>query len=146
MANDELRGVGQVRLRGTRQLRRNLRKAGYDMTDVKDAHKEAADSVARRGAQKAPVGDSDKAGALRRSIRGSGSQTRSVIRGGNRRRGAAAVPYAPPIHWGWPKRNIKANPFLSEAAQETEPQWLNAFYKRMNEIVDKAGDVAAGGH
>ena len=32
--------------------------------------------------------------------------------------------YAPVIHYGWPKRHIKAQPFVMEAAIETRPEWM----------------------
>ena len=35
--------------------------------------------------------------------------------------GRATVPYAGAIHWGWPARNISAQPFLTDAAKQTEP-------------------------
>jgi hypothetical protein len=28
---------------------------------------------------------------------------------------------------GWPARNIAANPFITEAAQETQPLWTQAY-------------------
>jgi hypothetical protein len=51
--------------------------------------------------------------------------------------GRASVPYAGPIHWGWPARNISANPFLSNAAVESQPRWLTGYDSDLKKIVAK---------
>lgn len=107
-------GVFQVK--GGRQLRRTLREAGLDLSDLKDAHKRAADVARDRIASKAP----EKSGRLKATIRSAGTKTAGIVRLGNNTK----VPYAGPVHWGWAARNIPANPFASEGAQESEPQWL----------------------
>lgn len=119
-----------VRVEGAAQLRRTLRKAGQDLNDLHDAHKRAANVAAAGGKAKAPVGDT---GRLAGSVRGAGTKTAAIIRAG-----FAAVPYAPVIQWGWPAHNIASNPFLTEGAQDTEPQWFGiyreAFDKALNQV------------
>jgi hypothetical protein len=51
--------------------------------------------------------------------------------------GNAAVPYAGPIHWGWPARRITAQPFIQEAAVATQPAWENAYLEDMQRVVDR---------
>lgn len=102
-----------IEVRGAANLRRTLKKAGLDLEDLKEAHADAA-KVAERAARP-PV----RTGALAATVRSSGTKTAAIIRAGR-----AAVPYAGVIHWGWPKRGIPSRPFLSEAAQRTEPRWI----------------------
>jgi len=120
------RAAGTVKVEGGRQLRKTLKQAGDDLTDLRDAHREAASIASAAGGASAPR----QSGRLAGSVRGSGTKTASVIRAGR-----ASVPYAQPIHWGWPKRNIAANPWLSEAAQRTEPQWTAVFESAVDRII-----------
>jgi hypothetical protein len=55
--------------------------------------------------------------------------------------GRASVPYAPPIHWGWPARNIAAQPFVSQAAQATESQWLPVYLHDVQQALDRVKGV-----
>lgn len=114
-----------VTVDGARELRRQLKAAGDDLTDLKEANKAAAQIVELSSVALAPVAT----GALMQSIRSSGTKTAGVVRAGR-----ASLPYAGPIHWGWPKRNIKAQPFMLNAAHQTEPQWIEAY----TDLVDKA--------
>lgn len=102
-------------VRGARQLRATIKKANGDLTDLKAAHAAVAALVSKVAAARAPK----RTGRLAASVRGSGTNTTAFIRAGFK-----SVPYAGPIHWGWPARHIKAQPFLSEAATRTEGQWL----------------------
>lgn len=115
-----------VELDGLGDFRRTLRAAGDDLTDLKAANAEAAAVAAEGGRARVP----SLSGRLSSSIRTTGTKTTGVIRAGR-----AAIPYAAPIHWGWPKRNIAANPFLTEGAQATEPKWLPAYLERIETIL-----------
>ena len=130
-----------VKVDGARDLRRTLKKAGVDIrADLKKAHKSSADIVLSRARTLCPVAPvsmtSAVPGLLRDTLRGAGTQTAAIIRGGNNRKTAKGVPYAGPIHWGWHKRNIKPNPFLARAAAETESSWITKYTAHMNDIVD----------
>lgn len=48
--------------------------------------------------------------------------------------GRASVPYAGPIHYGWPAHGIEANPFVTDAAQATEPLWLPKYETDVNAV------------
>ena len=114
---------------GGRQLRSSLRKAGDDLSDLKTAHSQAATVAAIGARQRAPV----LTGALKATIRASGTKTAGIVRVGNNRK----VRYAKPIHWGWPSRHIAANRFASEGAQATEPTWLLIYERYIDTTVDK---------
>lgn len=115
-------------VRGGRQLRKTLRAAGDDLADLKDVHKQAATIAADRAASRAPR----RTGRLAATIRASGTKTAGIVRVGNNTR----VPYANPIHWGWKKRNITANPFASHGAQESEPTWVQLYQRYIDTTLD----------
>lgn len=122
-----------VQIEGMRSLRSTLRKAGDDLTELKGVNAAAAGIAAGRAQGWAPV----RSGALAASVRSSGTKTAGIVRTGNNRKSASGVPYAGPIHWGWPARNIKANPFLSYSAQATEPAWIKLYTDYLDKTVGK---------
>ncbi len=140
-------GQGTVRIEGARELRAALRKAGESLDDLKEAHRAAAEVVARYGSRFAPV----RSGNLMNSIRASATVTAGIVRAGwNYKRAASYippprpvkyVPYAGVIHWGAPTRHIKEQPFLSQAGQESEPIWLKHYYDTLEEALDTARAV-----
>lgn len=106
-----------VRVDGLRKLRRDLRQLPEGMADLKEANQRAGQVVVQ--AARPPVGKSRKLGQAGRASRAAGRV--SILWGG------ARVPYAGPIHWGWPARGIEAQPFVVDAAQRTEAIWLEAY-------------------
>lgn len=117
-----------IRVEGLNMLVRTMRKAGKDLDDLKDAHAKAGAIVANYAADIAPR----RSGKLAGSIRAAKQVRRARVQAGR-----ASVPYAAPIHWGWPRRGIEANPFLSHAAQATEPTWRPAYERAVQEALDK---------
>lgn len=113
---------------GLRQLRRQLTEAADDFADLKDANRRSAEIVADEASRRAPVAS----GKLRSDIRISATKKTGIVRAGRK-----AIPYAAPIHWGWPARGIRPNLFASKAAKATEPEWVAEYERRMNEIIDK---------
>lgn len=122
-----------VQVLGARQLRATLRAAGDDLTDLRDANRAAGDVVAGAGQSRAPR----VSGRLAASVRASGTKTAAIVRAGNNRSTASAVPYGNPIHWGWFKRGIRPNPFLSLAAQATEPVWRKPYETALDKAIQK---------
>ena len=122
-----------LKIEGGRQLRRTLREAGDDLTDLKDANAQAASIVSNRAKSWAPA----RTGRLQSSVRSSGTKTAGIVRAGNNRKSKNGVPYAAPIHWGWKSRNIKANPFLSYSAQATESTWIRLYEQLVNKTLSK---------
>lgn len=112
---------------GARELRRELRQAGRDVTQLRDrAHRPVAAFVAGAAQRDAP----SVSGALSRSGRPGATQTAAVIRFGGKR-----VPYAGPIHFGWPSRGIKPQPFATAAAQKTEGSWMGIYEAAIEKIL-----------
>lgn len=121
-------GTGEVRVEGLNTLVRTLNRAGEDVSELKDAHQRVAQIVADAASSRAPR----RTGALSSSVRGARQVRRARVSVGG-----ARVPYAAPIHWGWPARGIAANPFVSEAAQDTEARWTAQYREDVQNALDK---------
>lgn len=117
--------VGKVE--GLDRLVRTLNRAALDVSDLKDAHANAGRIVAADAVPRAP----HRSGKLAGTIRTTRQARRARIVAGR-----SNVPYAGPIHWGWQARHIKANPFISWAAQATEPQWTDGYRRDVQHALD----------
>jgi hypothetical protein len=116
----------RIEVVGARRLRATMKRAGIDLQELKTAHREAADIVVHN--TRAPA----VSGRLAATVRPGATKTMAIVRAGY-----ASVPYAGPIHWGWPRRNIRAQPFLSEAATSSEPTWLQAYEREIDDIINR---------
>ncbi len=112
---------------GARRLRASLKRAGVGVDDLKAAHAEVAKMVADRAARDAPV----RTGRLAASVRASGTAREALVRAGR-----APVPYAGPIHWGWPARGIAARPFIADAAEELRDSWEATYLRHVEQLLD----------
>ena len=115
------------KVEGLGTLLRTLKKAGLDIEELKDANAAAAEMVAAAAMASAPR----RTGLLGSSVRGS-----RKARGATVMAGRASVPYAGPIHWGWPARGIAANPFISDAATSTETRWVAIYQRDVQKALD----------
>lgn len=117
-----------LEVEGLKRLRKDLRAMGDDLSDLKDVNASVAQLVAARASARAPR----RSGRLAASVRGNRALSRATVLAGK-----AAVPYAGPVHWGWPSHGIAANPFMSEAAQETEPVWVELYRRGIEKATEK---------
>jgi hypothetical protein len=125
-----------LRVEGGRKLRGALKGADAALLDGLQAlHARIGLTVAPVGAAGAPR----RTGRLAGTVRSSGTKAGAFVRAGY-----ASVPYAGPVHWGWPDRGIAAQPFLSEAAQATEPSWSAEYLRELQNILDEAAGSADG--
>lgn len=116
---------------GLNNLARTMQAAGLALDDLKEAHARVAAVVVARATATAPWGP-DVGGHIKPSIRGAGQKGAAVIRVGR-----AAQPYPNPLHWGWPARHIKAQPFVWNAIADTQARWFDEYVTALNEIIDK---------
>jgi hypothetical protein len=114
-----------IRVEGLAPFIRAMREAQVDMDELKDATQRAGTIVLAAATGRAPR----RSGALAGSGRASRTARRAIVRFGS-----ARVPYAGPIHWGWPRRHIAAHPFAIDAARSTEPVWLAGFARELERI------------
>lgn len=119
----------EVRVEGLSSLRLAFVRAGGDLKEWKAVNKDAAGVVVPVARSGAP----NVSGRLARTVRAGATQKAGIIRVGNN----TNTPYAGPIHFGWPARNIKAQPFATDAAQSTEPAWLLVYERRVDQILNK---------
>jgi len=109
-------------------------------TQIRDAHKNAAEPVLEEALRLVPR----RSGKLAGSLRAAGT-----LSGGRVSAGLARVPYAGPIHFGWPTRPnrskgwrggpIRPNPFLYDALDARRQQVLDVYETRVNEWIRRAG-------
>jgi hypothetical protein len=115
-----------IKVSGGPKLRRTLKQAGVSLEDLKEVNIAVANMVAARSV--APY----RSGKLKSTVRPSRAVSRARIMVGKK-----AVPYAGPIHWGWRARGIKADPFVSKAAQDSEPLWVQMYVNGVNRVIAK---------
>src|SRR4051812_32251978 len=121
----------EVKVDGLRRLQRELKAAGESLDDLKDANAKAGRIVADEAGRRAPRGATGRLAGSGRASRAAG-RAQVVF-------GSAAVPYAGPIHWGWPARGIEAQPFATEAAEGTRGEWLDVYLDELQQIADNVG-------
>jgi hypothetical protein len=126
----------QLELVGYRQLKKELRQLGDEaVASLKQTNKEAADLVADTARPDIPV----RSGRLKGTLR-----TTGTMRGGVVRMGRKAVPYAGPVHFGWPNRPnaakgwrggpIRPNPFLYEAMDKRVGEVMAIYSKYLETL------------
>lgn len=113
-----------VQIKGLTRLRSTIKKAGADMADMKDANQQAERLVQLRATQIAPRRTGRLAGSLK------------TPRAVSRARVQSNLVYAGVIHWGWARRNIPAQPFLTEAATQTQDQWLDQYQRAVQKLAN----------
>ena len=120
---------GQLEIEGLRDLQKALRNLTDDSrNDMKETHRKAGQIVVDGAARLVPV----RTGALVASLRSAPTQ-----RQGRVRVGSAAVPYAGPIHFGWPARNIKPNPFIYEVLDSRRQEVYALYAERISQLINK---------
>lgn len=132
MADDDV----TLRIDGLAQFRRGLARIDTGLPDeLKAIHQAAADLILPTARAAAPVGRArhgHAAGLLRDSIRTGATRRSAVIKAGGRR-----VPYAGPIHWGWPRRSIRPQTFLVDAAARRAGDLTDLYERELQEFADR---------
>lgn len=123
-------GGPEIGIVGLRAFIKSLETAGVEVQDLKAAANRAGNIVVNEAKSQAPV----VSGRLAASIRQSKQKSGVVIRVGS-----AGVPYAGVIHFGWPHRNIRKNPFLYNASDAKRDEVIEAYTEELNRLVDKLG-------
>lgn len=115
---------------GVREIRKQLRQVKDKSLDdeLKAIHKGIAEEIIRHALPNVPV----DSGALKRSVRSSGTKASAIGRAGRK-----STPYAAPIHWGWRRRNIRSRPFLTDAAKKVERDITNRYELAISQMLDR---------
>jgi hypothetical protein len=120
-----------ITVSGVAQLRRTLKAAGVAMTDFTAVNKEVAGVVLPVAKADAPIGPPAH-GHIANTVRAGATRNQAIIRVGN-----AAHPYGPAIHWGWFRRHIKPNPWVTKAARDTESEWSEIYFAGLEKIIEQ---------
>jgi hypothetical protein len=118
------------RVEGLTQVVRALDQLGVEVEDLKGAFSTLATEGAQRAASHAPK----KSGRLAGDIRGNRAKSKAVVTAGR-----ASVPYAGPINYGWPARNIVGSGFMQKASDEMEPVAIQRLEDEINKQIRLKG-------
>lgn len=122
-----------IRVQGLDEIRRGLRRLNSELPkELTRIHKKAATVVADAARARAPR----RSGRLAGSIKPQAGQRYARVAAGRK-----AVPYAGPIHFGWPKRNIAPQPFLTDSVEAHAPRILDDYLRELTDLVAEAVDA-----
>ena len=109
-----------ISIQGVKEVTDSLSKLGRDLESNLELNKELSTTLSQKASALAPR----LTGALASSVVGNPSSEKAQILAGS-----AAVPYAGVIEYGWPDKNIQAQPYLRPAV-----------YNNIGFIVEKYND------
>lgn len=121
---------GGVRVTGLAEVVRELRSVGADLDDLKDVFA----GIAEKGARLASTFAPKRSGRLAASVRGNRAKNKAVVTAGR-----GSVPYAGPINYGWPRRNIRASGFMQQADEQLRDEAVRDLTRGIEDVIRKAG-------
>lgn len=116
----------KVDIEGQKELRKALKQVEGGISDLKGVNLAAAEVVATEARGLVPR----RTGRLESTIRAAGQAAAGVVRSGT-----AAVRYAGPIHFGWPKHNIAPQPFLYDALDARHDEVIEMYEERVQDLI-----------
>ena len=123
---------GEVKIEGLAKVRRQLKNLSSDVDyraqEFLPVNKTIADAVAGDSKNYVPI----LTGTLSGTIRALASKTSARVRAGSK-----AVPYAGPIHFGWPARFIRPQPFIYDAIDKRRGEIKDRYDKLVKDLIDK---------
>lgn len=126
-----------VQIEGANRLARAVKDIDDETAAMlKEAHIGGATLVLKAALPLVPT----RSGKLRDSLKAS-----ATLRSGRVKAGKKLVPYAGPIHFGWPRRHIRPNPFLYTALDRRREEVLDDFADRVQELADHIAEQASKG-
>lgn len=122
---------GRIEIDGLKETQKALKDMNHDLRfEMKETHKKAAEVIVEGAKRYVPV----NTGRLAASIRAAATMTSGKVRAGS-----AAVPYAGPVHFGWPARRIKPQPFIYDALDVRRQEVYRLYSERIFGLIDKHG-------
>jgi hypothetical protein len=119
---------GKLGITGLKEVVRDLRALSVDTREAMQAtHRRAGEIVALRAGTLVPV----RTGTLRETIASAPTKYQGRVRAGR----GQSVPYAGPIHFGWPARRIAPQPFIYDALDERRDEVVDLYTRRINELI-----------
>lgn len=127
-----------IQVDGMKELLAALREIDKAAMDMKDANQAAGQLIVDEAKMIVPK----RSGRLERTIRANRAAGAATVRAGT-----SGVPYAGPIHFGWPSRPnpakgwrggpIQPNPFLYDAVDHRRDEVVEAYEKYIDGILRK---------
>ena len=115
----------EISISGVKEVTDTLKKLGRDLESNIELNKELSTTLSQKASALAPK----LTGALASSVVGNPSAEKAQIMAGS-----AAVPYAGVIEYGWPDRNIDAQPYLNPAVNDN----MGYIIEKYNDSIQKA--------
>jgi hypothetical protein len=122
-----------IKIEGLSKVQRDLRKLSTDALDLNkteflETNKQVAEIIINETKKYVPV----LTGALAAAIRNASTKKSAKVRVGS-----VAVPYAGPIHFGWPARSIRPNPFIYEAIDSRRDEVRDRYENLVEKLITK---------
>lgn len=117
----------EVEVTGLTSTLRALNRAGAEAEDMR-ALMHALGTLVVRAARPPVV-----SGRLASTVRAGRAKSKAVVRAGG-----ARTPYAGVIHYGWPARNIRPQPFLTDALHKQRPNILRQVERGLDDVLRKS--------
>ena len=114
-----------ISIQGVKEVTDSLNKMARDLESNIELNKELSTTLSQKASALAPR----LTGALASSVVGNPSAEKAQIMAGS-----AAVPYAGVIEYGWPDRNIDAQPYLNPAVKDN----MGYIIEKYNDSIQKA--------
>jgi hypothetical protein len=112
-----------VKVQGVDNLSRTLTAAAADLADLGETNTAAGRLLATRAAARAPR----RTGRLAASVRATPDRTGVQV--------GSSLIYGPPIHWGWPARHVRRQPFLTDTLTDQAPAVLDLYATEVNRVL-----------
>lgn len=119
-----------IKVEGLNDVVRALVELGFEVEDLKAAF----GRISAHGLIVYRSFTPRRTGTLRGDYRASRTKNRAALAVGR-----ASVPYARPVQWGWPARNIKPAHFVQKGDRAMEPRVIPLLEADINRIVKKKG-------
>lgn len=113
----------RVEVQGLPTLRATLKVAAQRVEDLREPATRTSAFLAARGRADAPR----RTGRLSASVRGEADSTTAST--------YSALAYANRTHWGYRRYAQRPQPWLAEGAANTEPQWLDNYRSRIENVI-----------
>jgi hypothetical protein len=123
-------GGVRIQVTGAEQVAAQFKALGLKSGDLSRAFAEIGDRVAHDATVLAPK----ETGRLAGDVRAGKAKTRATISVGRR-----SVPYAGPINYGWPRRNIAPTRFMNRAADDKADYSADRIVREMERLIRQVG-------
>jgi hypothetical protein len=118
----------EVEIEGIKEVQASLKRLSDDLENNLELNKELSSTLAQKASSMAPR----LTGALASSIQGNPSAEKAQILAGS-----GAVPYAGVIEYGWPEKNIQAQPYLTQAVNTSMSYIIAAYENNIKDNIKK---------